>query len=198
MSDTPFHLDVATGRYFFTKVQDAEADRNMIARAEDVRAFVCADLRIEPPRIVWIRPAPPTSKHGALKFDHEEELDPVVRLREDARGGYTPKNPQLHEIWIRSDLAACPDLEYVVAHELRHVAQKEHFLDVFKVECRAEGDACPYGYEVLKRYLESKGSLTPELREQIDRQRTATQSWFQTRWPVGVFQIIQSGPADTS
>src|SRR5689334_1719916 len=109
MSDTPSHLDVATGRYFFGKVHSSEMDREMIARAEDVRAIVCPDLRIEPPEIVWIRPPPTTSKRGPLKKDYEEELDAIVRLRHDTPGGVTPSNYSLNEIWIRSDLSACPN-----------------------------------------------------------------------------------------
>ena len=111
MTDTPFHLDVAIKRYFFEKIAQSEVDKKMIARAEDVRAFVCPDLRIEPLGISWIRPAPPTSKPGALKKDYEEELDAVVRLRDDTPGGVTPSNYSLNEIWIRSDLTAFPDLE---------------------------------------------------------------------------------------
>ncbi len=194
MSGSPFHLDLATGRYFFTKIQDADVDRNTIARAEDIRAFVCPDLRIQSPRIVWILPAPPTSKRGALKFDHEEELDSVVRLREDTAGGLAPKNCQLHEIWIRSDVTGCPNLEYVTAHELRHAAQKKHCREVFDDEPRAEGDAYPYGYEVLKRYFASAGRLNDELRQEIDRHETETQKWFLTRYPDGVYKTIQCVP----
>jgi hypothetical protein len=196
MSDTPFHLDVATGRYFFEKIGQSEVDKEMIARAYSVVAFVCPDLRIEPPRIVWISPAPPTSKGGAFKQDYQEELDDVVRLRKDTTGGFTPSNHRLREIWIRSDLTACPNLEYVVAHELRHVAQKKHCADVFHDpdDARAEGDAYPYGYEVLKRYFTSVGRLTDELRQKIDRQETETQRWFQACYPHGEYKIIQCFP----
>jgi hypothetical protein len=194
ISGTPFHLDIATGRYFFTKVQDAEVDRNMIVRAEDVREFVCADLRIELPKIVWIRPAPPTSKSGPLKQNYQEELDAVVRLQNDTPGGVTPSNYSLREIWIRSDLTARPALEYAVAHELRHVWQKKHCRDVFQDECRAEGDAYPYGYEVLKRYLELRGGLSTELREEIDEKRARAGAVYRDRWPVGTFEAIQCDP----
>ena len=198
MSRTPFHLDVITGRYFFAKVQDADVDRNMIARADDVRAFVCPDLKIEPPKIVWVRPAPPTLKRGVVKFDYQEELDPVVRLRKDITGGCTPSNWALHEIWILGDLKAFPDLEYAVAHELRHAAQKKNCPDVFKDECRAEGDAYPYGYEALERYLDSRGSLTTELRKEIDKKRTMAQAVFRYGCPDGVFEIIKCNPVDSA
>ena len=193
----PFHRDTATGRYYFRKISDEEADKNLIARAESVRAFVCPDLKIKPPMIVWICPAPPTSKSGQLKFDHEEDLDPVVRLR-DTGGGYTPKNPRLHEIWIRSDLTAFPDSEYVVAHELRHAWQKKYCRDIFEDPCRAEGDAYPYGYEVLKRYLESNGRLSTELREEIDEKRARARLVYRDRWPAGSFEVIQCDSADSS
>jgi len=194
MSGTPFHLDVATGRYFFEKVAPSEVDREMIARAEDVRAFVCPDLRIEPPGIVWIRPASPASKRGALKKDYEEELDPVVRLRDDVPGGVTPSNYSLNEIWIRSAPKACPNLEYVVAHELRHAAQKKHCSGVFSDTNQAEGDAYPYGYEILKQYLASAGRLTDGLGQEIDRQEAETQKWFRIRYPRGEYKTIRCFP----
>lgn len=196
MSPVPLHLEVATGRYFFMKVPNEEVAKEMIARAEDVHAFVCLDLRIEPPRIVWIRPAAPTSKSEPPKFDHEEELDAVVRLRRDAPGGLTLKNRRLHEIWIRSDLTTHPNLEYVVAHELRHAAQKKHCPEVFydDDDGRAEGDVYPYGYEVLKRYFASAAHLTDELRQEIEGQEIKTQEWFETRYPDGEYKMIQCTP----
>jgi hypothetical protein len=196
MSGTPFHLDVAIKRYFFEKIAQSEVDKKMIARAEDVRSFVCPDLRIEPPGIVWIRPAPPTSKRGSLLADAFEERDAVVRLRENTTGGFTPCNYSLHEIWIRSDVTASPNLEYAVAHELRHAAQKKHCPEVFHDpdDARPEGDAYPYGYEVLKRYFASAGSLTDELRQEIDRQETETQRGFQNRYPHGEYKTIRCFP----
>jgi hypothetical protein len=191
MSGTPFHLDVATGRYFFTKVQDAEVDRNMIVRAEDVREFVCADLRIELPKIIWIRPAPPTSKSGPLKQNYQEDWTPLLDYETTPLGALPrPTTPY----GIRSDLTARPALEYAVAHELRHVWQKKHCRDVFQDECRAEGDAYPYGYEVLKRYLESRGGLSTELREEIDEKRARAGAVYRDRWPAGTFEAVQCDP----
>jgi len=166
----------------------------MIARAEDVRAFVCPDLRIEPPGIVWIRPSPTTSKRPPLRKDYEEELGSVVRLRDEVPGGVTPSNYSLNEIWIRSGLKACPDLEYVAAHELRHVAQKKHCREVFSDKTRAEGDAYPYGYEVLKRYFAFAGRLTNELRQEIDKQGVETQRWFQAQYLHGEYKTVDCVP----
>jgi hypothetical protein len=184
-----FHFDVVTKSYFFTKVAEDEVAGELIVRAEDVRAFVCRELKIDS-QIVWIRPAAPISKNGPLKFDHEEELDTVVRLRRDTSGGLTPKNGQLHEIWIRTDLADCPHLEYAVAHELRHAAQKIYCPYAFGDEGRAEGDAYPYGYEALKRYFRSSGGLSDELRQKIDTQEVETKKWFQREYPDGDYKIV--------
>ena len=194
MSGTPFHLDVGIERYFFEKISQSEVDKKMIARAEDVRAFVCPDLKIEPPRIVWIRPAPPSSKRGALKNNSEEELDLVVRLQGDTAGGFTPWNFALNEIWILSNLKDIPDLEYTVAHELRHMWQKKNCQEVFKDPCQAEGDAYPYAYDALKRYLEATGRLTAERRKQIDEKRTSAQDEFRKACPDAVFGIIKYSP----
>ena len=182
-------------RYFFEKIQGEELDTTTIACAEDVSAFVCPD-RIERPKIVWIRPAPPTLKSGPLKFDDQEELDAVVRLRENTTGGFTPCHYSLHEIWIRSHVTASPNLEYAVAHEIRHAAQKKHCPEVFRDrdDARPEGDAYPYGYEALRRYFASANRLTDELRQEIDRQEIEAQRWFQTRYPHGESQDVECFP----
>lgn len=194
MSGTPFHLEPTTGRYFFEKIAQSEVDTQTIARAEDVRAFVCPDLKIEPPQIVWIRPAPTALKRVPLKKDYEEELDLVVRLGHDVPGGATPYNYSLREIWIRRDLTAFPDVEYAVAHELRHAAQKKHCPEVFNDRPRAEGDAYPYGYAVLKRYFASANRPTDNLRQGIDRQGAETRKWFQTCYPSGEYKTIRCFP----
>lgn len=198
MSGAPFHYDPAIKRYFFKKVPDSEVEKTLIARAQDVRAFVCPELRIEPPKIVWLRPAPPNAKREPLKFNYQEELDAIVRVPIDVQNGtgVTPQN--LDEIWIPSDLTAHPNLEYVVAHELRHVAQKKHCPDVFADRCRAEGDAYPYGYEVLKQYFAAAGRLTDELRQELDRQETETQKWFPTSYPHGEYKTVQCLPPGQS
>jgi len=155
---------------------------------------------LRPPKSVWIRPVPPPAAAAALggrALDvrlEESHRSAFTRLPEPVREGYTPCHPDLHEIWIRSDLTASPDLEYVVAHELRHVWQKLHLPEVFRCDCRAEGDAYPYGYEVLKRYLESQGRLTSAIRRDIDDKRAAAEKEFRAAWPDASFEIIAADP----
>jgi hypothetical protein len=123
----------------------------------------------------------------------EEQHPAFTRLRGDIRAGYTPCRPDLHEIWIRNDLTAFPALEYVVAHEVRHLWQKLFSTD-FRDVCQAEGDAYPYGYDVLRRYLDSQGRLTTELGEEIDSNRANAAGQFRTVWPNGSFAIISAPP----
>ena len=201
MTKKPCHWDASIERYCFSKVSEQEVTPEILQRAGAAAAFVCADLRmLRPPKSVWIRPVHPPAAAAALggrALDvrlEESHRSAFTRLPEPVREGYTPCHPDLHEIWIRSDLTASPDLEYVVAHELRHVWQKLHLPEVFRCDCRAEGDAYPYGYEVLKRYLESQGRLTSAIRRDIDDKRAAAEKEFRAAWPDASFEIIAADP----
>jgi hypothetical protein len=88
-------------------------------------------------------------------------------------------------------------LEYVAAHEVRHVWQKSNRKAVFEDECRAEGDAYPYGYEVLKngyevlkKMLKAQGRLTTEVRANIDQMRAKAEKVFLAERPEGVFRTL--------
>jgi uncharacterized protein YjaZ len=151
---------------------------------------VCGDLRIDS-RIVWIRPASPSSKREPRKEASDEELDDFVRLKKDTTGGFTPWNFFLREIWILSQPKEFPHLEGTIAHELRHAWQKQNIPDVFKNdEAQSEADAYAYSYEVLRRYLASSGRLTDELKWEIDKQETDTKRWFNGMYPDGEYKIL--------
>jgi hypothetical protein len=81
-------------------------------------------------------------------------------------------------------------LEFAAAHETRHVWQKETDMTLFEDECRAECDAYPYGYEVLKRYLASRGHLNPEVEAEIDGKIEEKRSALTLRWPNCRFEAI--------
>lgn len=194
MNSTPFHFDVATRRYFFIKLPDGEVAKEMIVRAEHVRAFVCRDLGIDS-RIVWIHPIAPSSKREPPKANCDEEMDVIVRLERNTTGGFTPSKISLHEIWIFSQPEEVPHLEGTIAHELRHAWQKEHHPEVFKYdEARSEADAYAYSYEVLKRYFASSGRLTDELRRIIDREEADMKEWFRGLYPHGEYKILYLRP----
>jgi hypothetical protein len=157
--------------YYFARVPDQDVGADMRARAGVVVEFVCANLRLcSPPKIVWIRHAQEAERPTtAFREVYLEETAAFPRLPKDIQGGYTPLNRSLYEIWIRADLEAWPDLEYVVAHELRHVWQNLTRRAVSRNECERDGDAYPYGYAILKQLLSTQGRLTAEVSADIDR-----------------------------
>ena len=63
-------------------------------------------------------------------------------------------------------------------------------MTVFSEECRAEGDAYAYAYNVLKRFLASKCGLTQEIEAEIDEKRNQARSVFEREWPNGRFEVI--------
>jgi hypothetical protein len=77
----PLLYDAALEPYFSKKIPDTEVHQPPIA--QDVCIFVSIELTIEPPEIVWICSAPPTSKNGLLQQYPEEESDAIVRLKQD-------------------------------------------------------------------------------------------------------------------
>lgn len=199
MNETPSHKDIRLGRFCFAKVPEQEVSSDIRDRAKDVAAFVCADLHIDdPPKIVWICPAQPESAAEVLGDNAQdvmlETLDPYyARLRSDICGGFTPDHPLLrNEIWIRSDLSKWPNLEYAVAHELRHVWQDLNQAGLREDEGRAECDAYPYGYEVLFRYLEARAKLTPAVLKQIEDERENARDVCQREYPDTPFEVIRS------
>ncbi len=191
------HLDPAGQRYCYRRLHEQEVDTETLERAAAVAAFVRADLRLhKSPRIVWIRPArvgemPGTGVQDAVLGECGAVF---TRLQRDIREGYTPCCPSLHEIWIRADLKAWPALEYVVAHELRHAWQKLTLPGVFRDTCKAEGDAYPYGYAILKQWLRAQGRLTAEACRLIDQKCEKAEALFLTECPGTPFGVLQTPP----
>jgi hypothetical protein len=188
------HRDSVSGRFCFEKVPTDKVDLDIRYRTNAVVAFVCAELHISPlPEVIWIRPAPAdlvAKLFGTLVQGCLEERHPrYTRVRPDIQEGYTPEH--LTQIWIRSYLSACPNLEFVTAHETRHIWQKVKDIKIFSDEGTAEGDAYPYAYDVLKRYLAGKGRLTVEVESDIDNKRKSTRSKFLQCWPNGRFEVIE-------
>jgi hypothetical protein len=182
--------------FYFEFLPEDEVSWNIRRRTYDVMEFICADLKHSPhPAVLWLRPISPELASDILRrwMQNPENLIPGKRtptksLNHDLKGGYTPRAFP-NEIWLRNDLSA-PYLEYAVAHEIRHVWQKSKDMSIFDDPCRAEGDAYPFGYEVLKRFLASKGELTPEFKAEIDKKDDEARATFQARWPSGVYEII--------
>jgi len=197
MTRDPEHWDAVVRHYCFRKVPEEEINSEIRQRTTEVASFVCADLRLRcPPRIVWIRPLrtaeiPRTTIQEAVL----EERKDFPRLRRDIRGGYTPCCPNLNEIWLRADLQKSPDLEFVVAHELRHAWQKLTCPDVFDKDCEAEGDAYPYGYAVLKQWLTNQGTLTPAVSANIDRMCAEKKVDFLKECPHVPFRALETARA---
>lgn len=197
MDEALSHKDLRIGRYCFAKVPEQEVSSDIRDRAKEVAAFVCADLHIDdPPKIVWIRPAQPESAAEVLGDSAQdvmlETLNPYyTRLRSDICGGFTPDHPFLrNEIWIRSDRSEWPNLEYAVAHELRHVWQDLNQAGLREDRCRAECDAYPYGYEVLIRYLKARAKLTPAVLKQIEDLRANARDVWRSNCPDTPFEVI--------
>ena len=184
MTNELYHLDPNIKRFCYGKIAEDGVSSDLLERAREMTAFVCADLPLlNPPTIVWIRPVEPSLASAILgsrtqDFRLEERNSSFTRLKRNILGGYTPGS-DLHEIWIRSDLVARPNLEFVVAHELRHAWQKLNDVKVFQDECESERDAYRYGYDVLERYLDAKGEYTTELRDGIDQKRAEAENRYQ-------------------
>jgi hypothetical protein len=168
----------------------------MRERTKEVIVFVSTELCISPPEVVWIRPSSPTSTTrvlGPVAYRWADESHPeFARVPYRIRNGYTPWPKELRQVWIRRELSAFPDLEYVAAHETRHVWQKVRDINIFCDECRAEGDAYPYAYDVLKRYLAGKGCLTPDIEADLETKRESARSEFSRCWPSGRFEVLDT------
>jgi hypothetical protein len=188
---------IAPGMSHFHFQMVGQDNIEMHNRVRDVNEFVCAELNLSPaPKIIWIRPI---AEDLALKLLHEWRLIPEnegkrrpvwgMWLENEIEGGFTPQDFQ-NEIWIRHDLSQSPYLEYASAHEIRHVWQKAKGIAIFDNVCSAEGDAYPYGCAVLKRFLASKGELTPEMEVEIDQQNDKARATFQKSWPDGLYEVI--------
>jgi hypothetical protein len=181
-------------RYCFQKLSSLAVDIVVRERAIEVIAFVSADLGISPPAVIWIRPASPAAAShvlGPTACDWADERhQKFARVGNRIPGGYAPWPEELREVWLRSDLSAFPALEYVAAHEVRHVWQKATDITIFRDECRAEGDAYPYGYDVLKRYLAARARLTPEIERDIEMKRESARSEYSRLWPNGRFGAL--------
>lgn len=187
------HRDFALQRYCFRKLPSAEVSVESRDRANDLIAFVSTDLDIPPPEVIWIEPSSPTVTTNALGHTPQLYADHIhpefARVPDDIRGGYTPRWQHLRQIWLRRELDLRA-LEFAAAHETRHIFQKDKDISIFNDECQAEGDAYPYGYDVLTRYFASKDRLTPEIEAEIDEKRERARSVFLERWPKGRFEAL--------
>ncbi len=187
----PDHWDATLKLYCFEKISSDELDAAVRERAAKVIEFVANELSISPPRVVWIKPASPVAAAGALRHNFVDETHPrFARIRVDILGGYTPEHLD-NQIWIRNNVSRVPNLEFVAAHETRHVWQKATYAYIFGDECRAEGDAHPYAFDVLKR-LVNQGFLSRELETEIDTTMESKRCEFLTRWPDGCFEILKT------
>jgi hypothetical protein len=133
------YYDSALDVYCFQKISASEIDIRMRDRTKGVVSFICAELQIFPfPDVIWIQPAPVgvvSQLFGVRVQRYFEETHPsYTRTKIDIRQGYTPEHGR--QVWVRSDLSAYPDLEYVVAHEIRHIWQKVNDLKIFHDECK--------------------------------------------------------------
>jgi hypothetical protein len=187
------HYDPALRRYCFQKISSTEIEVELRQRAEDVVAFVSKDLDIAPPEVIWIRPSSPTSATSALGTDPLQWKDHIhpeyARVLRDILGGYSPQWQGLRQIWIRRELDF-RGLVFTVAHETRHIWQKDKDRALFEDECRAEFDAYAYAFDVTKRYLAMNDCLTLEVEAEIDRNREAARSELERQWPGGRFEAI--------
>ena len=186
------HRDFERQCYCFQKVHSTLVAVEILERAHNVVTFVAAELGIAPPDVIWIQPSSPTVTTRALGDIPQQYSDHIhpefARVRRDIRGGYTPAW-NLRQIWLLQEPAFWA-LEFAAAHETRHIWQKDEDMTIFSEECRAEGDAYPYAYNVLKRYLASKCGLTQEIEAEIDEKRNQARSVFEREWPNGRFEVI--------
>jgi hypothetical protein len=164
----------------------------MRQRTSQVIEVVCTDLSIPRPKVVWIQPASPVTTAHSLGHTVADEINPAfARVRCDILQGYTPEQLD-QQIWIRISTSRIPSLEFVAAHETRHVWQKAKCAYVFRDECRAEGDAYPYAFGVL-RDLISKGSLSREYEAEIEETMASKRAAFSRCCPDGRFEVLSCG-----
>jgi hypothetical protein len=186
------HYDRSSGTYCFQKIPALEVNIELRERAEDMLTFVCAELNILNPKLTWLRPALATECTQVFGDSHqiyrEEIHERFARIKDDDPDGYTPRHLQ-NEIWIRDDDSTPTKIEWCVAHETRHVWQKIKDVNIFANYCRAEGDAYPYSYEALERYLAQKGILS-EFEDGIKKKKEAARSFFLRCCPHGQFKTL--------
>jgi hypothetical protein len=177
------HWHPLTKRFYFAK-ESKHPNNDIPERANEIVQFVQKELRFEVlPKIIWISPVLPSAAFAVLgnqvdDFRKEDRNPLFARRRKDIREGYTPINVDQNEIWIRQDLSIFPNLEFVLAHELRHAWQKLYSIEVFRDHSRSECDAYRYGYDALKRYLVDRGQLTKALDASIASEKAQAEAEF--------------------
>ena len=177
------HWDPVIERFCFIKYSE-HINPVVGERARAMAQFVRLDLAIEAlPKIVWISPCLPSlaavELGGSAQDEKLEMRNPrFSRLKRNLQGGFTPINGDQQEIWIRRDLEGLPNVEFVVAHELRHAWQKVNAPEIFKVCLKAEADAYLYGYDAAKRYLLAHGKLNQAQCAEIDNLRERARTEF--------------------
>ncbi len=194
-NEKPSNWDPNLDRYCYRKLSTNEVDLELRGRATETILFASADLEIAPPAVVWLRPSSPVDAAKALgptAYNWADECHAeFARVRAHISGGYTPSPKYFREVWILSEMSGFPALEFVAVHEVRHVWQKQRDITVFNDVCRAEGDAYPYSYDALRRYLMAKGLLTQELELEIAKLRESARCAFAQAWPNGKFATLE-------
>ena len=181
---TPIKIRTKMSRHYFERIfEDEGLPCNMRDRAGGMVTFVCAELSLSPvPKVVWIRPLTEDAAREILKHWRQTfeggipppgSIPPVRELQMDITQGFTA-DVQTDEIWIRSDLSDFPALEFITAHETRNIWQNQpqnrpRYVD----RCTAEGDAYPYGYDAVKRYVAAT----------LDEKVKSAQAVFLREWP---------------
>ena len=190
-------------RVIFEKETDVVTPeiRKRAARMVD---FVRVDLKLpSSPEIVWIESISPESAkeliadwkgNRILRAGDKCHLVRWAGIEIRPRNGFTPGEEASNEIWLHITLSATYEfeyeLEYVAAHETRHHWQKKERRDVFDDECAAEGDAHPYAFAILKRYLAEHGHLSKKLEEEMNNMRDSWREKIFLCCPNGRFEII--------
>jgi hypothetical protein len=176
---------------------DVILPNNVRDRARDVVEFV--GRRLKPtvlPQVIWIRfvtqdVATEIIKRRRAAGDLAVGCpSPVLRLEMRIDGGFTP-NDDSNEIWIQRDLDL-PTLEFVVAHEVRHIWQKTTNVAIFDDSCRSECDAYAFAYDELKQYLKvrTKEGLAAEIEADIDHKRDLRRAEFLKCCPHIEFRTV--------
>ncbi|MCX6631415.1 MAG: hypothetical protein NTW28_27700 [Candidatus Solibacter sp.] len=195
-SEEPSNWDSNLDCYCYRKLSAEEVDIKMQGRATEAILFASADLGIAPPAVVWLRPSAPVDAASALgrtAYNWADECHAeFARVRVRIPAGYTPWPEKLREVWILSEVSRFPALEFVAVHEVRHVWQKAKDISLFGDVCRAEGDAYPYSYGALRRYLMAKGHLTQELELEIATLRESACRAYAQAWPNGKFATLEN------
>ena len=189
-------------RYCYRKLEESEIRPQLLDRCTHVLSFAAGSLPIPDlePRIVWVEPVDDLEAIeqilGPARDFRMEEADlgqrGYARILRSLKPevGYTPGNRDLSEFWLQASIPLESHyVEFAVLHERRHVWQKRSRPAIFEKESLAEGDAYPYAYSALKKYLRIQGCLTLELEEEINSQCRTIRERFERRYPGTPYDV---------